>query len=86
MTLADRLVELLVDDVENGRRSAEEAYAEVQAIIGAIEAHVRDLEAVAKAAHHAPTCELHTVRIGPDEQPDHPACTCPLGPALEAIR
>ena len=85
MTLADRLVELLVDVTER-RRALGDVCEEVRAIVGAIEGRMRDLEAVAKAAHHAPTCELHTVRIGPDEQPDHPACTCPLGPALEAIR
>ena len=85
MTLADRLVELLVD-VSYGRRPLGDVCEEVRVVVGAIEGHVRDLEAVARAAHHAPTCETHTVRIGPDEQPDHPACTCPLGPALEKAR
>ena len=85
MTLADRLVELLVE-VDEGRRTLDDVGREVRAIVGAIEGRIRDLEAVRDAAYHAPWCELHTVRVGPDEQPDHPACTCPLGPALEAIR
>ena len=85
MTLADRLVELLTD-VNDRRRRFASVCREVRVLIGAIEGHIRDLEAVRAAAHHAPTCETHTVRIGPDEQPDHPACTCPLGPALEKAR